>query len=354
MIYLIGESSQIFPKMDGYFTKENGILIIPSLKGLDMSNVFNFVGASVEGLSLEEATQRAGMNWNVSKRFVYVTDISDKDNTELFTTNKFFATTRDDTNQILGIVGPDYQVVQNNELAYMCERLQGSDVKIETAGILDNGRRVFIQMRGNAFDVGPKKDTNIPYTLFTNGHDGQWPLSSLPTSVRVICENTLNMALQSGSKSNMIISVRHTGNMQDRLESMFQAIENWKDRTLDFQTKIESLARKEVNTEFVQNFWTNLYMNLFGNIHNSPSSETQQEENKVAYSTVAKWSNVFDSEVKLSGANLWTAANAVTSWLDHGQIYRGIKKNENRFNDTLFGSGAKEKIRTMNYALSAI
>lgn len=316
-----------------------------------MSSVFKFVGATVEGLSLEEATNRAGMNWTVSKRPIHV--MSDTDD-NLYTTNKFFATTRDDTNTILGIVGPDYQVVQNEELSYMCRRLQVGDVKIETAGILDGGRRVFIQMRGNAFDVGPKRDTNIPMTLFTNGHDGQWPLSSLPTSIRVICQNTLNMALAGGRKNGMIISIKHTGNMQDRLEGMIQAIENWKERTHDFQAKAESLARKEVNTEFVQNFWTQIYSDMFGEIHENPMNEVQNEDNKDAKSTLTKWTNTFDSEVKLSGANLWTAMNAVTYWLDHQQIYRGEKKNENRFTDTLFGTGAKEKVNVMNNALEYV
>lgn len=319
-----------------------------------MSSVFNFVGASVEGLSLEEATNRAELNWTVSKRPIYVMNTPSDTDEELYTTNKFFATTRDDTNTILGVVGPDYQVVQNYELAYLCERLQGSDVKIETAGSLDGGRRVFIQMRGNAFDVGPKRDTNIPMTLFTNGHDGQWPLSSLPTSIRVVCQNTLNMALNQGKRNNMIISLKHVGNMQDRLESMIDAIENWKDRTDQFQERAEILARKEVNTEFVQNFWTQIYSDMFGEIHENPMNDAQNEDNKSAKSTMTKWANTFDSEVKLSGANLWTAMNAVTYWLDHQQIYRGAKKNENRFVDTLFGDGAREKVNVMNAALQYV
>lgn len=319
-----------------------------------MSSVFNFVGASVEGLSLEEATTRAEMNWTVSKRPIYVMNTPSDTDDNLYTTNKFFATTRDDTNTILGVVGPDYQVVQNYELAYLCERLQGSDVKIETAGSLDGGRRVFIQMRGNAFDVGPKRDTNIPMTLFTNGHDGQWPLSSLPTSIRVICQNTLNMALNKGKRNNMIISLKHVGNMQDRLESMIDAIENWKDRTDQFQERAEILARKEVNTEFVQNFWTQIYSDMFGEIHENPMNDEQNSNNQTAKSTLTKWTNTFDSEVKLSGANLWTAMNAVTYWLDHQQIYRGTKKNENRFVDTLFGDGAREKVSVMNAALEYV
>jgi len=125
-------------------------------------SAFNRIGAPVEGLSSTEAMVSADLNWTVSKRPIHV--MSDVDD-NLYTTNKFFATTRDDNNHILGVVGPDYQVVQNEELMYLCQRLQGSDVKIETAGYLDHGRRIFIQMRGNAFDVGPKRDTNIPMTL---------------------------------------------------------------------------------------------------------------------------------------------------------------------------------------------
>jgi phage/plasmid-like protein (TIGR03299 family) len=314
-------------------------------------SAFNYVGAPVEGMSTAQATEEAKLNWTVSKRPIYVLSENDQD---WHGTNKFFATTRDDNDHILGIVGPEYQVVQNEELMYLCERVQGSDVKIETAGFLNHGQRVWVQMRGNAFDVGPKGDVNIPMTLFTNGHDGQWPLSCLPTSVRVICQNTLNMALKNGRKSNMIISLKHTGNIQDRLEQMIMAIEQWKDRTTDFQTKAEALASVDVTTEFVQNFWTKVYTEMFGDIHDSPMNEQQNDDNKSAVSTMVKWSNTFDSEVKHSGANLWTAMNAVTYWLDHQQIYRGERKHENRFNDILFGNGAKEKVNVMNRALEFV
>ena len=312
-------------------------------------SAFNSIGSPVEGLSTTQAMTEARLDWTVSKRPIFVLSENDQD---WHGTSKFFATTRDDNDHILGVVGPDYQVVQNEELMYLCERLQGSDVKIETAGSFNNGSRVFVQMRGNAFDVGPKNDVNIPMTLFTNGHDGQWPLSSLPTSIRVICQNTLNMALRQGKKNNMLISLKHTGNIQDRLESMVQAIENWKERTREFEVKANGLACKEVTTEFVQKFWTHVYMNMFGDIHDSPMNEDQIADNKAASSTLIKWSNTFDSEVKHSGANLWTAMNSVTYWLDHQQIYRGEKKHENRFNDILFGKGAKEKVDVMNAALA--
>lgn len=315
-------------------------------------SIFNTVGRDVSDLSLAETLDTAKLNWTVTKQPIFT---DSPDNGEYITTNKHFATVRDDTKTILGIVGPDYQVVQNQELAYLCERVAvNNQVKIETAGSLNGGQRVWIQMKGNSFDVGSKRDENYATTLFTNGHDGQWPLSSLPTSVRVICQNTLNMALQNGKRQNMIISLRHVGDMQSRLEQMINAIEEFQERTDIFATKAKALGSKEVNTEFVQNFWTQLYMNSFGDIHDSPMNEAQMEDNKAAMSTLTKWSNTFDSEVKHSGANLWTAMNAVTYWLDHQQIYRGANKSENKFNDTLFGNGAKEKISVFNNALQYV
>ena len=315
-------------------------------------SIFNTVGRDVSDLSVSETLQTANLDWTVTKQPIFT---DSPDNGEYITTNKHFATVRDDTKTILGIVGPDYQVVQNMELAYLCERVAANNqVQIETAGSLNGGQRVWIQMKGNSFDVGSKRDENYATTLFTNGHDGQWPLSSLPTSVRVICQNTLNMALQSGKRQNMIISMRHVGDMQSRLEEMINAIEQFEVRADIFATKAKALGGVEINTEFVQKFWTQLYMDQFGDIHNDPDTEQTKADNDHAKSVMTKWANTFDAEVKHSGANLWTAMNAVTYWLDHQQIYRGTNKAENRFNDTLFGNGAKEKVNVFNYAMSYV
>ena len=315
-------------------------------------SLFTSVGKDVSNLGLYSVLDEAKLNWNVTKQPIFT---DSPDNGEYITTNKHFATVREDTKTILGIVGPDYQVVQNRELAYLCERLANTnDIKVETAGSLNGGQRVWIQMKGDAFDVGPKYDTNIPMTLFTNGHDGMWSLNCLPTSIRVICQNTLNMALNQGKKNNMIISLKHVGNMQDRLESMLIAVEEFKHRSELFRENAQLLGSKEVNTEFIQRFWTELYVNMFGDIHDSPMNESQSEDNKSAMSTLNKWANTFDSEVKHSGANLWTAMNAVTYWLDHQQIYRGVNKSENKFVDVLFGNGAKEKVNVLNATLAYV
>jgi phage/plasmid-like protein (TIGR03299 family) len=311
-------------------------------------SIFQQIGKDVTGSNnITQAMTDAGLDWNVSKRQIFV-----QGNADMCTTNKWYANTRDDNDQILGIVGPDYQVIQNSELAYMAERVCGGNVKVETCGLLHGGERVWIQLASNPFDVGPNKDEVQPKFLLTNGHTGMHPLAALPTTTRVICENTLNMALNVGRKTNMMITLKHTGGINARIESLITAIEDFKFRTNDFQIKANFIAGKSVTTEFVQKFWTQVYVDMFGNIHNEPTTEEHKEDNEQAKSVMIKWANTFDLEQKVSGANLWTAMNAVTYWLDHDQLYRGKNKAENRFVDVLFGQRAKEKVNIMEYALS--
>lgn len=336
-------------KMDGFYTIRNGIPSQHSLRGLTL-NVFNSFGRDITGTNFQDALVASDLDWSVSKLPIYAMG---GDHETPITTNKHFAVVRNDTSTMLGIVGPDYTPIQNEELAYLCERVAVNGVKLNTAGFLNGGQRVWMQLEGDSFGVGPKGDEVVPTTLFTNGHDGQWPLSSLPTSYRVICQNTLNMALSSARKNNMIISLKHVGNVSDRLEQMVYAIENWKHHTEVFQDRVKFLGNKEVTTEMVQEFWVKLYSNMFGTIHSNPQSEESLADNKKATSVITNWCNTFDSEVKLSGANMWTAMNAVTYWLDHEQIYRGNNKRDNKFNDILFGNRAKQKIEVLEYALAA-
>lgn len=310
-------------------------------------NLFNTVGTDVT--KSPNPLMRAGLDWTVSKQPIFTDNPRGGDPVS---SSRHFATVRSDTSNILGIVGPDYQVVQNEELLYLCSRLATQGVEMETAGSLSGGARTWIQLKGDSFGVGPNKDEVKTMTLFTNGHDGQWPLACLPTSIRVYCQNTLNLVMQAGHRSNMIITLRHTANVNDRLEQMIFAVQNFKDRSTIFENQVHTLGSTTLGTRGIQEFWTNLYTSLFGDIYVNPTTEAEKDATTTATSVLAKWANTFDTEVKHSGPNLWTAMNAVTYWIDHQQIYRGEKKHENQFNDVLFGDGAKEKVKVMNAALA--
>ena len=306
-------------------------------------SIFTTAGRNVDGMSMTEAIAHANLDWTVTTQPVLY-----QHEAEIKADGQYYANVRQDTGRVLGIVGSGYRVIQNSEVAAMAEAINGKNVRIETVGNLYQGERIWFLMRGDSFNVGNRDDEVRPYTLLTNAHNGKHTLSVLPTTVRVICENTLNAALR---RSKMSVTIKHTGNIQSRINSLIDGIEFFRVRTEEFAKQANLMAQREVTTDFVQTFWTNVYISQFGEIHENPVNADQADDNSKAVSTMIKWSNTFDSESRITGANLWTAANAVTNWLDHDQIYRGNNKTDNKFDDILFGDRAKAKIRVMEYAL---
>jgi phage/plasmid-like protein (TIGR03299 family) len=107
----------------------------------------------------------------------------------------------------LGIVGSDYQVVQNEEAFDFLSGLVGDgEATFETAGALKGGSRVFVTMRL------PKKvrivgdDSLDLYVAVATGHDGEFAFHAFPTPVRIVCQNTLSIALYGAARS---YKVRH-------------------------------------------------------------------------------------------------------------------------------------------------
>jgi phage/plasmid-like protein (TIGR03299 family) len=302
----------------------------------------------------DNALQDSGLDWRVEKRPVMVWS-QKSDDRDYVVSDQYIATVRTDTEDILGIVSDRYEPIQNQDLLWCAEKISKGNLSFVGAGYTGNGERVFAQLNGNPWGIGPKKDEVYPTFILSNGHDGNHPVSAWPTSIRLICENSLNMsASQANNRGHMMISLRHRGTASDLLESIMNSVGEFQNRSEAFHTRAQILAGCDLNTEQIQAFWTNVYTKMFGKIYTNPETKEQVSSNDSAASTMIKWSNVFDAEKNSSGTNLWTAMNSVTHWLDHGQVYRGANKSDNRFNDIVFGSGASEKVKVMDLALQHI
>lgn len=300
------------------------------------------------------ALQTSGLDWRVEKRPVMVWS-QKSDERDYVVSDSLMATVRTDTEDILGVVSDRYQPIQNEELLWCAEKIGKGNLSFVSAGYTGNGERVYAQLNGNPWGIGPKDDEVYPTFVLSNGHDGNHPISGWPTTIRVICENTLNMSSsQASRRGHMMISLRHRGTAVDLLESMINSVVEFQERSDAFHSRAQILAGCDLNVEQVQGFWTSVYTKMFGKIYSNAATEDQVKANDKAAEVMIKWANTFDSEKNHSGTNLWTAMNSVTNWLDHGQIYRGSNKSDNRFNDTVFGSGASEKVKVMDLALQYI
>jgi hypothetical protein len=139
---------------------------------------------------------------------------------------------RADVDHCLGIVGEGYVPIQNTELADFCEALaeEGDVVRCETAGSIRNGERVWFLLKGESFSVR-KKDEVRPYICVSNGHDGWTALRCTPTTVRVVCSNTLHMVIP-GKENEAGLRVKeatfaasHTKLIKNRIEEAKLALQ---------------------------------------------------------------------------------------------------------------------------------
>ena len=148
----------------------------------------------------KEAIELAGLNWVVEGKPIY-----DANGKEIY---GFKANTRSSDNSILGIVTNKYKVVQNFEAFDFTDNLIGEEMFYETAGSLKNGKTIWLLGKlPEKYIVGDKFE---PYVCFTNSHDGTGAIKIAMTPIRVVCNNTLNMAI-SGAKR--IWSTKHMGSL---------------------------------------------------------------------------------------------------------------------------------------------
>ena len=128
---------------------------------------------------------------------------------------------RETDNQALGIVTNRYKVVQNIEALEFIDCLASEGATFETAGSLDNGKRIFITMKLKEQKI--TDEDMVFYLVITNSHDGKGAVTVCITPVRVVCQNTLNLALRQAVRS---FSFCHKGDIKSKLLEAKLTLEN--------------------------------------------------------------------------------------------------------------------------------
>ena len=205
------------------------------------------LGVSVEEApTSKEAIELAGLNWKVESKPVF-----NEKNEEI---PGFIANTRNTDGKVFGIVSNRYNIVQNEDAFSFTDSLIGDGVRYETAGSLREGKTVWLLAKMPERKIlGDKID---PYICFTNSHDGFGAVKVCMTPIRVVCNNTLNFALNSASR---MWSTRHIGDMQTKLQeakiTLFHADEYMK----ELNNTAEVLADKKVTESEMEAVFDAIY-----------------------------------------------------------------------------------------------
>lgn len=246
------------------------------------------------------------------------------------------AMVRPDTQAMLGVVTEKYRPIQNSELAALAGIFQKDGrVSVESAGVLGIGERVWMALRWKEPIAITPSDTIRPFLVLTNGHDGRHAQESLATSVRVVCQNTLNIAENAKAK----IRVLHTGDTEAKMKMVAATLGATEAAISEFRDEAVYLSSKTVLDSEAQKFWDELLPN---SIPGTPDTSTKAINQRKALAVA------YDSAPGATPGTAYGLLNAVTYWADHDRSVRGGDKN--LLNSMWFGSSAALKGRARSLA----
>lgn len=277
----------------------------------------------------KEALILAGLNWQVVQQPIMTTEGRVIDG--------YKANVRDVDQTILGIVSNRYRVVQNEEAFAFTDALLGEGVTYETAGSIADGKRTWM------LAVLPHKyiiagDEITPYLVFMNSHDGSGAIKAAMTPIRVVCQNTLNLAL---STAKRCWSTNHTGDISGKMEDARNTLHLANRYMVELGRGIEQLQRIRLTDKQVLE-----YINQFFPVTEDMSSQQRknmqalQEDMKIRY---------FDApDLKHIGKNGYRFINAVSDFATHSKPLREtVNYKENLFARTVDGNPLIDKAYQM-------
>lgn len=268
----------------------------------------------------KEALELAGLNWQVVQEPIYT------ETEELIEGYK--ANVRDSDRRVLGVVTDRYKVIQNEEAFAFTDELLGEGVRYETAGSLQGGRKVWMLAHmPHEYIISGERIS--PYLVFSNTHDGSGAIKVALTPIRVVCNNTLNLALNTAKRSWSMI---HTGDikekMQEAKDTLFMAEKYMDALGKEFETlRMKSMTDAKV-MEFIEEL---LPVDESATSQQIRNMKRLQEDMKIRY---------FEAPDLVGlGKNAYRFINAVSDFATHAEpLRRTSNYKENLFSRTVEGN----------------
>ncbi len=311
------------------------------------SKPWHGLGKVVTGLQTsKEAIQAAGLDWQVKKIANEYTIKQGR--TKIRMMGRGFQVVREDNNESLGMVGNRWTPQQNREGFEFMDAVIGRKAAVyETAGALGRGEKVWMLARVGGLITLGGDDVVDKYFLIANAHDGTKAIKFAVTTVRVVCANTLHLALTEAEKGEKIFSIRHTANAGEKVQKVIDYLGVATKKFEDFADMAKVMTKVKMNTAKFDEF-----LGLLG-------VDTEAEGGKKE-STYKDLVNAFEtspgSKLVTAKGTLWGSLNAITYYTNHARPTRvtavsGFKSEaESRLNSVWFGSGASMNEKALKVA----
>lgn len=299
-----------------------------------------------KAVSWEQAVELAGLNWKVYKQRNYARQpmtgkVVETDSYTVF---------RDSDNSQLGTVGPEYTVKQNAECFQFVDTLLEANggAHYDSAGALGNGARIWCAVRVPKADIAVAgADKHESYLVFTTAHDGSMAHTAKLTTVRVVCQNTLNSAL---SSEGAMFRVKHTAQADVRLDRAKTLMTGIVQDAATLQRKLEQLSQRKMTRESMVAVLNRLFP-----APKEQDANTTRRENVLTDVLNLYASNDNGAYPQIAGS-AYNLLNAVTEYTDHFRSARitesrqGYSQQQARAENAVSGTGDRLK----NSALAVI
>ncbi|TAJ47358.1 MAG: DUF945 domain-containing protein [Chitinophagaceae bacterium] len=289
----------------------------------------------------KEALTFAGLDYEVVKEPIFTTSYN-SDGQAMDVTKRVkthFATLRKDTGDVLGVVGKDYEIVQNiDAFTFFDSIVDGDGIQYETAGALGNGERIFITAKLPDYIKVGKEDLIEQYLFLTTSHDGYGSITAAFTPVRVVCRNTLNAALK--NKSNCI-KIRHTANVKDRLEQAHKLMGITNTLSAELETIFNRWASVRITDPEVKKL-IQLAMcpnkEVYNNLQAGKDDDLSTCFKNICDNAFAYAMSNPTQQMETTRGTLYGAYNSVTGYF---QNVRSYKNDEAKLKSLLYGGTAQ-------------
>ncbi|MDY6485558.1 DUF932 domain-containing protein [Acinetobacter faecalis] len=315
---------------------------------------------------LEVWAQEAGMDWRIESSDVSYMAQNERGQSIIMPFEEQRVLYRSDTHAPLSVVSQRYQEVQPKEiLEFYRDLTEQSGFELETAGVLKGGKKFWALARTGQRTALKGKDVSNGYVLLASACDGTLATTAQFTSIRVVCNNTLAIALKGATASAGVVKVPHSTKFDAEKvkQQLGISVRAWNEHMYEMKQLTQRKVSQQEAKAYFDAVFNNSTMSItdpeeniiqfYRQVASNPSQQNKTEPNGRAMTKALEMFNGQGRGADLSSAKdtAYGLLCSITEFVDHE---RRAMSTDHRLDSAWFGAGASLKQRGLEQALSLI
>nr|WP_279052063.1 DUF932 domain-containing protein [Acinetobacter tandoii] len=317
---------------------------------------------------IEVWAQQAGMDWRIESSNVSYMAQNERGQSIIMPYEEQRVLYRSDTHAPLSVVSQRFQEVQPREiLEFYRDLTEQSGFELETAGVLKGGKKFWALARTGQSTALKGKDVSNGYILLATACDGTLATTAQFTSIRVVCNNTLAIALRGQNSSAGVVKVPHSTKFDaDKVKQQLGiSVRAWDEHMYEMKQLSQRKVSQHEAAAYFDAVFNNTNMSLTDQEDNiiqfyrdvaTQAQANSKEKSEPNAKSMSKAMEMFNGQGR--GASLSSAKDttygllcSITEFIDHE---RRAMSTDHRLDSAWFGAGAAIKQRGLEQALRMV